>query len=133
MVVDEIHERTLESDVALVALKKCLLVNKQLRLILMSATVDADKISRSFNQAPVVSVSGRMFDVRAFYLDDALRACEWREEQASSGDGAIEFDLIANVIATIVKRNPIWGLSENDNGTILVFLPGTFPFVFMHD
>ena len=80
--VDEVHERTLFTDILLGLLKKVLRKRKDLRLIVSSATVDADQLFRFFNHnatkdktkdtAAVVSVEGRNFPVDVFYLQGQL-------------------------------------------------------------
>ena len=48
-----------------------------LRIVLMSATVDADKISDFFGGCPTLSVPGRTFPVRTFFLEDAVEYSKW--------------------------------------------------------
>ena len=70
--VDEIHERDLNSDFLLIILKGLLPSRPNLKLILMSATLNADLFAEYFNGAPIISVPGRTFPVEAFYLEDVL-------------------------------------------------------------
>lgn len=72
LVLDEVHERSIESDFLLIVLRKLLARRPTLRVILMSATVDAAKFSSYFDNAPVMTVPGRTFPVRTRYLEDAL-------------------------------------------------------------
>lgn len=72
LVLDEVHERSIDSDFLLIVLKKLLVRRKDLKVVLMSATVDADKFSRYLGGAPVLNVPGRTFPVKVQYLEDAI-------------------------------------------------------------
>ncbi|KAI0526722.1 ATP dependent RNA helicase [Xylaria bambusicola] len=72
LVLDEVHERTIDSDFLLIVLKKLLDKRKDLKVILMSATVDAERFSNYLGRAPVLNVPGRTFPVQVKYLEDAL-------------------------------------------------------------
>ncbi|KAK0708586.1 P-loop containing nucleoside triphosphate hydrolase protein [Lasiosphaeris hirsuta] len=72
LVLDEVHERSIDSDFLLIVLKKLLLRRKDLKVVLMSATVDADKFSSYLGGAPVLTVPGRTFPVQVAYLEDAV-------------------------------------------------------------
>ncbi|TGJ82383.1 hypothetical protein E0Z10_g6396 [Xylaria hypoxylon] len=74
LVLDEVHERTIDSDFLLIVLKKLLEKRKDLKVILMSATVDAERFSNYLGRAPVLNVPGRTFPVQVKYLEDALEA-----------------------------------------------------------
>ncbi|KAI0110734.1 ATP dependent RNA helicase [Nemania sp. FL0031] len=74
LVLDEVHERTIDSDFLLIVLKKLLEKRKDLKIILMSATVDADRFSNYLGRAPVLNVPGRTFPVQVKYLEDAIEA-----------------------------------------------------------
>ncbi|KAF9882462.1 ATP dependent RNA [Colletotrichum karsti] len=72
LVLDEVHERTIDSDFLLIILKKLMLRRKDLKVVLMSATVDADRFSKYLGGAPVLTVPGRTFPVQVRYLEDAV-------------------------------------------------------------
>ncbi|XP_061887217.1 ATP-dependent RNA helicase DHX29 [Entelurus aequoreus] len=72
IIVDEVHERSVQSDFLLTILKDVVLRRSDLRLILMSATVDCNKFSGYFNHCPVVSIPGRTFPVEVFHLEDIV-------------------------------------------------------------
>ncbi|KAI0233182.1 ATP-dependent RNA helicase DHX29 [Lamellibrachia satsuma] len=64
VIVDEVHERSVQSDFLLVILRKLLQEGRRdLKVILMSATLDADKFSSYFHHCPVVNIPGRTFPV----------------------------------------------------------------------
>ncbi|KAJ3140484.1 DEAH (Asp-Glu-Ala-His) box polypeptide 34 [Geranomyces variabilis] len=67
IIVDEVHERHMSGDFLLGVLKRLLAFRPDVRIVLMSATINADLFSRYFN-APVIEVPGRMFPVSIEYL-----------------------------------------------------------------
>ncbi|KAJ2894187.1 ATP-dependent RNA helicase A [Zalerion maritima] len=72
LVLDEVHERSIDSDFLLIVLKKLLVRRRDLKVVLMSATVDSDRFSSYLGGAPVLNVPGRTFPVRIQYLEDAV-------------------------------------------------------------
>ncbi|XP_048337698.1 putative ATP-dependent RNA helicase DHX57 [Sphaerodactylus townsendi] len=72
VIVDEVHERTGESDFLLLVLKDIMVQRPDLRIILMSATLNAELFSQYFNSCPVVNIPGRTFPVDQFFLEDAI-------------------------------------------------------------
>ncbi|XP_074534892.1 ATP-dependent DNA/RNA helicase DHX36 [Halichoeres trimaculatus] len=72
LVLDEIHERNLQSDVLLVIVKDLLSLREDLKVILMSATLNAEKFSRYFNNCPMIHIPGLTFPVQEFLLEDVL-------------------------------------------------------------
>lgn len=100
VIIDEAHERSLNIDFLLGCLHRLLQKRPDLRLIITSATLDAEKFSKHFHDAPVFSVEGRSFPV------------EMRYRPPPSGDLA---QGIAEGIRELWKSGP---------GDILVFLPG---------
>ncbi|KAF7731529.1 hypothetical protein EC973_009293 [Apophysomyces ossiformis] len=76
VVVDEVHERTVESDFLLIVLKRLCVTRPNLRVILMSATVEAHRFSSYFGNCPVLSVPGRTFPVQVKYLEDVIQTTE---------------------------------------------------------
>lgn len=70
IVLDECHERTVSTDVLMGLLKGVCARRPQLKLIVMSATLDAQKFADYFDAAPNMSVSGRMFPVEIFYTPE---------------------------------------------------------------
>ena len=72
IVLDEVHERTIDSDFLLIILKKLMLRRPDLKVVLMSATVDAERFSKYLDGATVLQVPGRTFPVTSYYLEDAV-------------------------------------------------------------
>lgn len=102
LIVDEAHERSLNIDFLLGYLKTLLPRRPDLKLIVTSATIDAERFSRHFENAPVIQVSGRSHPVEIRY-----RPAEDEEEP----------DIETAILRAVdeVARHP---------GDILVFLPG---------
>ena len=72
VILDEIHERTLHTDILMGIVKQAQKERvkrglKQLKLILMSATMDVDQFSKYFNNAPVLYLEGRQHKVDVFH------------------------------------------------------------------
>lgn len=74
LILDEVHERTMDLDLLFIALRKLQRRRKTLKIILMSATVDAKKFSDYFGGAPVLDLPGRTFPVEVGFLEDAVEA-----------------------------------------------------------
>ena len=83
IIVDEVHERSIDSDFLLIVLKSLIQHRKDLKVVLMSATVDAEKISQFFGGCPFLSVPGRTFPVHVNYLEDAVELAGWHIDASS--------------------------------------------------
>ncbi|KAF3010323.1 hypothetical protein E8E14_007003 [Neopestalotiopsis sp. 37M] len=92
LVLDEVHERSIESDFLLIVLKKLLARRKDLKVVLMSATVDAEKFSKYMGGAPVLNVPGRTFPVQVRYLEDALEITGYTPEQSNPNQRITDLD-----------------------------------------
>ncbi|MCX7627074.1 MAG: ATP-dependent RNA helicase HrpA [Methylophilaceae bacterium] len=107
LIIDEAHERSLNIDFLLGYLKQLLPRRADLKVIVTSATLDAERFSRHFDNAPVIEVSGRMYPVEVRY----------RPLQTDDED-AVE-EAMEEAICDVVDD-----LSRLGGGDILVFLPG---------
>ncbi|KAI9885793.1 MAG: aprataxin-like protein [Watsoniomyces obsoletus] len=144
VVVDEVHERSLDTDLLLALLRRVLLRNRHLdlKVILMSATLDAEAFVRYFEdvgEVGQVKIKGRTYPVEDYYLDDVLRMtgsnfADEPEEETNShvvqsqqmGDGPtqavdtrLDYDLIAQTVSAIDEE-----LGPQNSGGVLIFLPG---------
>jgi len=130
--IDEVHERSVDSDFLLVILKKIMKKFPKLKIILMSATISVDKFRGFFNMdLNHIHIEGRTFPIKDYYLDSILSDLDYTittndqviKPKADSHffkQGNINYDLIANLCLKIDK-----GLASKLNkGSILIFLPG---------
>ncbi|AWX15671.1 ATP-dependent RNA helicase HrpA [Mergibacter septicus] len=67
LIIDEAHERSLNNDFILGYLKQLLPKRPDLKIIITSATIDVERFSKHFNNAPIIEVSGRTYPVEVRY------------------------------------------------------------------
>lgn len=72
VIVDEIHERDVNSDFLLVVLRDMIHTYPDLRVILMSATIDTTLFSNYFGNCPVIEVQGRTHPIKQYFLEDCV-------------------------------------------------------------
>ncbi|XP_030600824.1 ATP-dependent DNA/RNA helicase DHX36 isoform X2 [Archocentrus centrarchus] len=80
LVLDEIHERNLQSDVLLIIVKDLLSLRDDLKVILMSATLNAEKFSAYFDNCPMIHIPGLTFPVEEFLLEDIIEMTRYRPQ-----------------------------------------------------
>jgi ATP-dependent RNA helicase DHX57 len=72
VLIDEVHERSVDSDFLLIILRQVLKRRKDLKVVLMSATINQELFSKYFDGAPAIEIPGFTHPVQDFYLEDIL-------------------------------------------------------------
>ncbi|XP_005113474.2 ATP-dependent RNA helicase dhx29 [Aplysia californica] len=72
LIIDEVHERSVQSDFLMIVIKNILRRRPNLKVILMSATLDSEKFSSYFDHCPVINIPGRTFPVENYYVEDVI-------------------------------------------------------------
>ncbi|XP_038045525.1 ATP-dependent RNA helicase DHX29-like [Patiria miniata] len=101
IIVDEVHERSVQSDFLMVILKNLLLLRHDLRVVLMSATVESAKLSAYFQHCPVVSIPGRTFPVQVHHIEDVIEQTKYVLD--SDSPYAMRFESLAQEEHTTVS------------------------------
>lgn len=83
VVIDEIHERGVDTDFLLILIKDLLARRSDLKVVLMSATMDSMLFSRYFGDAPVISIAGRTHPVTNYHLEDIIRYTNYSIDDGS--------------------------------------------------
>jgi ATP-dependent helicase HrpA len=115
IIIDEAHERSLNIDFLLGYLKVILRRRPDLKLIITSATIDTAKFSSHFNDAPVVTVSGRGYPVDIVYQPLSEEA----DDGSAAGRQRSDRDLYKGISDAVRRLGRI-----DPRGDILVFLSG---------
>ena len=104
LILDEFHERSVDTDLCLAFAKELLSVRDDFRLVVMSATLDTEKISAFLGHAPVLTCDARTHPIHIDYF--------------SRGDKNETTGHVVQAVTHLIQS------SEDDGGDILVFLPG---------
>ncbi len=124
IIIDEAHERSLNIDFLLGYLKQLLPRRPDLKLIITSATIDAERFARHFARgerpAPVIEVSGRLYPVEIRYrpVDSAVREARPGSAPSAAQKERGQRDLMDAVVDAVDE------LARIGSGDVLVFLPG---------
>jgi HrpA-like RNA helicase len=113
LMVDEAHERSLNIDFILGLVKRVLEARPEFKVIVSSATINAEVFSEYFGECPVVKIETPMYPVTLIYDPPA-------SPDDQPGPSAVFEDLLQEKIQGIVTRI----IQERREGDILIFLPG---------
>ncbi|XP_032669935.1 ATP-dependent RNA helicase DHX30-like [Odontomachus brunneus] len=127
VILDEAHERSIDTDILMILLKRALNLNPELKLLIMSATIKAHLFQKYFNCA-TIKVPGRVYPVEVNFMEDIKNlpnfnkyrpyAYQFRPEAPILNDLPVLTDFIN--IVQIIK----WISANKPYGAILCFLPG---------
>ncbi|SCV05950.1 LANO_0H18756g1_1 [Lachancea nothofagi CBS 11611] len=147
--IDEVHERSVDTDLIVILLKNLRGKIPGLKIVLMSATVNVDVFKNYFGDLKTCHIEGRTFPIEDFFLEEILETLDFkikrknisyddfdREGQKSQGadsdylrpsadskffkSGQINYDLILSLTIHIDKKL----VSESNDGSIVIFMPG---------
>lgn len=141
LILDEIHERDINTDILLLAVRRLLVNNKKMKVVIMSATLDADKFYNYFSECKELTVANPIkietstnFPVVSYHLEDVINVLRKKRmypnytcsptrqfvEKELNGDEAlpeiIPFELMSHLAKYLHESKP--------DGSILCFLPG---------
>ena len=111
IIIDEAHERSLNIDFILGYLKQLLPRRPDLKVIITSATIDPQRFSKHFDEAPIIEVSGRTYPVEVRY----------RPLVELLDDRSLDIDQVTGICEAVEE---LWTEHSGPAGDILVFLSG---------
>ncbi|XP_074164649.1 ATP-dependent RNA helicase A isoform X2 [Sminthopsis crassicaudata] len=152
VIVDEIHERDINTDFLLVVLRDVVQAYPEVRIVLMSATIDTSMFCEYFFNCPIIEVFGRTYPVQEYFLEDCIQMTQFipppkdKKKKDKDDDGGDDDDANCNLIcsdeygpetkrcmAQMNEKETPFELIEallkyietlNVPGAVLVFLPG---------
>uniref|UniRef100_A0A8C9KK65 ATP-dependent RNA helicase A n=1 Tax=Panthera tigris altaica TaxID=74533 RepID=A0A8C9KK65_PANTA len=152
VIVDEIHERDINTDFLLVVLRDVVQAYPEVRIVLMSATIDTSMFCEYFFNCPIIEVYGRTYPVQEYFLEDCIQMTHFvpppkdKKKKEKDDDGFEDDDANCNLIcgdeygpetrmsmAQLNEKETPFELIEallkyietlNVPGAVLVFLPG---------
>ncbi len=107
LIIDEAHERSLNIDFLLGYIKQLLPKRPDLKVIITSATIDTERFSKHFDNAPVIEVSGRTYPVEVRY-----------RPLLTTDEDSPDYDMVSGIVAGVDE------LCREGPGDILIFLAG---------
>ncbi|XP_051869007.1 ATP-dependent RNA helicase A isoform X2 [Pristis pectinata] len=153
VIVDEIHERDINTDFLLVVLRDVVQTYPDIHVILMSATIDTTMFREYFFNCPIIEVHGRTFPVQEYFLEDCIQMTQFvppprdkkkkdKDEEGGGDDEEVNCNNICGddygpetkrAMAQMSEKETPFELIEallkyietlDVDGAVLVFLPG---------
>ncbi|XP_053928461.1 ATP-dependent RNA helicase A isoform X2 [Cuculus canorus] len=152
VIVDEIHERDINTDFLLVVLRDVVQAYPEIRIVLMSATIDTSMFCEYFFNCPIIEVFGRTYPVQDYFLEDCIQLTQFvpppkeKKKKEKDEENGEEDDANCNLICSdeygLETKHSMAQLSERETsfelieallvyiktlnvpGAVLVFLPG---------
>ncbi len=111
IIFDEFHERSLDADLSLaLCLQSQQILNENLKILVMSATLNTTSIAKLLDDAPIIQSEGRSFPVAIHYLEKSIQ---------QTGQFHISTSALMTALLTCLKK-----IVDEHTGSCLVFLPG---------
>ncbi|RZF41369.1 hypothetical protein LSTR_LSTR000083 [Laodelphax striatellus] len=123
LIIDEAHERDLNTDILLLLAKRAIASNPDLRIVIMSATINPELFQNYFNGAPSILVPGFTHPVSSNFLDSNMERT-LRLTGAEIKKGLEQPGGDNKIITKMVTKMVNWIDDNRPPGAILVFLPG---------
>ncbi|KAK6310634.1 hypothetical protein J4Q44_G00186890 [Coregonus suidteri] len=149
VIVDEIHERDINTDFLMVVLRDVVQTYPEVRIILMSATIDTTMFREYYFNCPVIEVFGRTFAVQEYFLEDCIQMTHFipplsdrkrKDKDEEGGDEEANCNVICGPEYTPETKRSMAQINEKETpfelveallkyietlqGAVLVFLPG---------
>ncbi|XP_049338301.1 ATP-dependent RNA helicase A isoform X2 [Astyanax mexicanus] len=151
VIVDEIHERDINTDFLMVVLRDVVQAFPDVRIILMSATIDTTMFREYFFNCPVIEVFGRTYPVQEYFLEDCIQMTQFvpppmdrkkKDKDEEGGEEEVNCNLICGPDYGPETKRSMAQLNEKETpfelmeallkyietlqvpGAVLVFLPG---------
>ncbi|CAL1285754.1 unnamed protein product [Larinioides sclopetarius] len=115
VIVDEVHERSIQIDILLILLKRLLETNKTIKILIMSASFNTYVFSQYFNNCPVIHVPGNVYPVKEYFLEKLPS-----ELVGVNHYNRTEPRLDVNLVASVIN----YVHNTQKKGAVLCFLPG---------
>ncbi|KAF3698527.1 ATP-dependent RNA helicase A [Channa argus] len=151
VIVDEIHERDINTDFLMVVLRDVVQAFPEVRIVLMSATIDTNMFREYFFNCPIIEVFGRTFPVQEYFLEDCIQMTNFvpppmdrkkKEKDEEGGDDDTNCNVICGPEYTAETKHSMSQINEKETsfelveallkyietlqvaGAVLIFLPG---------
>ncbi|XP_076654311.1 ATP-dependent DNA/RNA helicase DHX36 [Halictus rubicundus] len=104
IILDEIHERSTEIDFTMTLLKLIISKRPDLKVLLMSATLNSESFSKYYNDCPIIHIPGFTYPVEEFYLEDVLEITRFKFSKHIDDYRQTQRDESASIIDSYIRR-----------------------------